>query len=61
MNSSGLKAREIEALVYIQRPQPAPAEGSRRRFGVLAPHASALGVSAMMAVAAVLAWVLLRR
>ena len=60
MNSSGLKAREIEALVYIQRPQPAPAEGSRRRLAILPPHASALGLSAVMVVAAVLAWVLLR-
>lgn len=60
MNSSGLKAREIEALVYIQSPQHTPAEGSRRRPGILAPHATSLGVGAVMAVAAVLAWVLLR-
>ncbi len=58
MDSSPLKAREIEALVYIQSPQPA--EGSRRRPGILAPQAATLGLSTAMVVAAVLAWVLLR-
>jgi hypothetical protein len=61
MNSPGLKAREIEALVYIQSPQPDPAEGSRRRLGTLASHASTMGLSAVMVVAAVLGWVLMRR
>ncbi len=60
MDSSPLKAREIEALVYIQSPQHTPAEGSRRRPGILAPAATTLGLSAVMVVAAVLAWVLLR-
>ncbi len=60
MDSSALKAREIEALVYIQSPQQPPAEGSHRRPGILAPQATTLGLSAVMVVAAVLAWVLLR-
>lgn len=50
MNSSGLKAREIEALVFIQP----------RRPGIPTPHASTVGVAAVMVVAAALAWVLLR-
>ncbi|HEV2229242.1 MAG TPA: hypothetical protein VGR86_09810 [Steroidobacteraceae bacterium] len=50
MNSSGLKAREIEALVFIQP----------RRPGIPTLHASTVGVAAVMVVAAALAWVLLR-
>jgi hypothetical protein len=60
MNSSGLKARDIEALVYTQgSPQRRSPPGRQSRPTRLVP-ATLAAATAIMLAAATLAWVLLR-
>jgi hypothetical protein len=58
MNSSGLKAREIEALTFIYSPQHTAAPEHRRTKSV-AKRATTAGVIAGALVIAALAWFLL--
>jgi hypothetical protein len=60
MTDSGLKARDIEALVYTQSPPPRRSGSVRRSRQTRAVPATVLGTTAIMLVAAALAWVLLR-